>query len=161
VAERARPFGVRLLYHDRERRPAEEEALGAGFRPLDELLTESDVVTCHVPLTPETRHLLGRAELRRMKPSAILINTARGAVVDEDALAEALEQGTIAGAGLDVFSREPLDPRHPLRRCRNVLLTPHTAGQTREAMERMIAAMLENFERVTRNEAPRYRVNGP
>ena len=89
-----------------------------------------------------------------MKESALLINTARGALVDEVALADALQRGGIAGAGLDVFSDEPLDPSHPLRRCRNALLTPHTAGQTREAMERMVAMMLENMQRVCRGEEP-------
>jgi phosphoglycerate dehydrogenase-like enzyme len=94
-----------------------------------------------------------------MKSTAIFINTARGALIDEEALAHALEEGTIAGAGLDVFAEEPLDARHPLRRSRNVLLTPHTAGQTREAMDRMVAMMLENIRRVARAEEPLYRVN--
>ena len=118
----------------------------------------SDIVTIHLPLTSETKSLIGRAEIRKMKRTAILINTARGAIVDEGALAEALEQGIIAGAGLDVFAEEPLDSRHPLRRCSNVLLTPHSAGQTREAMERMVDMMLENIQRVVKGEEPRYRV---
>jgi phosphoglycerate dehydrogenase-like enzyme len=94
-----------------------------------------------------------------MKNTAILINTARGAVVDEEALVEALNLGIIAGAGLDVFSEEPLPSRHPLRRCSNVLLTPHIAGQTREAMERMVFMMLRNIQRVMRGQEPLYRVN--
>jgi phosphoglycerate dehydrogenase-like enzyme len=94
-----------------------------------------------------------------MKETAILINTARGAIVDEEALVEALNQGIIAGAGLDVFSEEPLNPGHPLRRCPNAILTPHLAGQTREAMERMVAMMLENIKRVMTGEELRYRVN--
>jgi phosphoglycerate dehydrogenase-like enzyme len=85
----------------------------------------------------------------------LLVNTARGALVDEAALAEALTNGSIAGAGIDVFAQEPLDPAHPLRRCPNVLLTPHTAGQTREAMDRMVALMLDNLGRVERGETPR------
>jgi D-3-phosphoglycerate dehydrogenase len=105
--------------------------------------------------------MLGAGEFRRMKPTAILINTARGALLDEAALVQALEQRSIAGAGLDVFQEEPLDPRHPLRRCPNVLLTPHLAGQTREAMDRMVAMMLDNIGRVARGEEPRYRVNAP
>ena len=160
VARRARAFEVDIRYHDRSRRPATvEEELGASFVSLDDLLRHSDIVTCHLPLTPETRSLLGRDEFRRMKRTAIFINTARGAIIDEDALAEALEQRIIAGAGLDVFAEEPLDPRHRLCRCPNVLLTPHTAGQTREAMERMVAMMLENIQRVTRGEEPHYRLN--
>ena len=162
VAKRAKPFEVKICYYDRHRLPtAVEEELGASFVSLDDLLRQSDIVTIHLPLTPETRRLIGRAELRKMKKTAILINTARGAIFDEEALAEALEQGIIAGAGLDVFAEEPLDPRHPLRRCPNVLLTPHTAGQTREAMERMVGMMLDNIQRVVRGEEPRYRVNPP
>jgi glyoxylate reductase len=160
VAGRAKAFEVDICYHDRRRRPAAvEKELGASFASLDDLLRHSDIVTCHLPLTSETHHLLGRDEFRKMKRTAIFINTARGAITDEGALAEALQQGVIAGAGLDVFAEEPLDHRHPLVRCRNVLLTPHTAGQTREAMERMVGMMLENIQRVVVGEKPRYRVN--
>ncbi len=159
VAKRAQPFGVNLCYHDMRRcPPTVEEELGIARVPLDSLLRHSDIVTLHLPLTPETRHLIGRAELQKMKGTAIFINTARGAIVDEVGLADALDRGIIAGAGLDVFADEPLDPRHPIRRCPNVLLTPHTAGQTREAMERMVGMMLENIQRVVRGEEPRYRV---
>jgi phosphoglycerate dehydrogenase-like enzyme len=91
-----------------------------------------------------------------MKPTALRINTARGRLVDESALCEALEQGAIAGAGLDVFADEPLDRSHPLRRCPNLLLTPHTGGQTREAMERMVDVMLDNLDRVARGVEPRF-----
>lgn len=160
VAKRAQPFDVNMCYHDMRRLPAAvEENLGIAPVSLDDLLRRSDIVTIHLPLTPKTHRLVGRAELQKMKKTAILINTARGAIVDEEALAEALNQGVIAGAGLDVFADEPLDPRHALRRCPNVLLTPHTAGQTREAMERMVAMMLDNIRRVVRGEEPRYRVN--
>jgi glyoxylate reductase len=156
VVRRARPFGVSVLYWDRRRiSPSEERELGVAFAPFEALLRESDVLTVHVPHSPETHHLIGRAELRAMKRTAILINTARGAVVDEEALADALRQGEIAGAGLDVFAQEPLPPRHPLRSCPNVLLTPHTAGQTREAMERMVGMLLENLERVVHKREPR------
>ncbi|MFQ5791648.1 MAG: 2-hydroxyacid dehydrogenase [Acidobacteriota bacterium] len=159
VAKLAKPFDVRLCYYDRRRLPpAEERELAASFVTLDHLLQHSDIVSIHLPLTAETERLIGRAELRKMKQTAILINTARGAVVDEEALAEALEEGTIAGAGVDVFAEEPLDPHHPLRRCPNILLTPHSAGQTREAMDRMVAMMLENIHRVANGEEPLYRV---
>jgi lactate dehydrogenase-like 2-hydroxyacid dehydrogenase len=93
-----------------------------------------------------------------MKKTALLINTARGAIIDEAALAEALLEGSIAGAGLDVYSDEPPAPRDPLRSCKNVVLTPHTAGQTREAMDRMVTCMLDNLDRVARGVEPRYRV---
>ncbi len=157
VAERARAFDARILYHD-SRGGRTGAANHARYVELDELLGEADIVSLHVPLTPQTERLIGRRELGRMKRTAFLINTARGAVTDETALAEALDEGVIAGAGVDVFADEPLDPRHPLRRCKNILLTPHTAGQTREAMERMVTMMLENIERVMRGEEPRYLV---
>jgi glyoxylate reductase len=156
VAERAEPFGVHLLYWDE--RPAPRGLHGARPAALDELLAQSDVVSLHLPLTPRTRRILDERRLGTMKPGALLINTARGELVDEDALAEALSTGRLAGAGLDVFRREPLDPGHPLRRCPNVLLTPHLAGQTREAMERMVEAMHKNLARVERGEEPRDRV---
>lgn len=162
VTKRAKPFDLDVLYYDQQRRqPEEDEKLDASFVSLDDLLRDSDVVTIHLPLTSGTRGLIGKNELRKMKRTAILINTSRGAIVDEEALAETLEQGLIAGAGLDVFGEEPLDSRHPLRRCPNVLMTPHTAGQTREAMERMVAVMLENVHRVAMGEEPLYRVTFP
>ena len=159
VARRASAFDVVILYHDRRRlAAADERAFGAGPVGFAELLERSDVLTCHLPLTPETERMIGRAELGRMKRTAVIVNTARGAIIDEEALADALEDGSIAGAGLDVFRDEPLAARHRLRRCPNVVLTPHLAGQTREAMERVVAMLLENLQRVTRGEEPRYRV---
>ena len=160
VADRLAGFGVDLLYHDAQRHPAAEQELSIRYVELAELLSQSDVVTCHVPLTSNTRGLLGRAELERMKPTALLINTARGAVVDEEALAEALRAGRIAGAGIDVFAEEPPPQDHPLRRCENVLLTPHSGGQTREAMERMVASMLENLQCIAAGKRPCRIVSG-
>ena len=160
VAKRLKPFEVNFLYYDKYRASATLEAeLGASFSSLDDVLQYSDIVTVHLPLTQETHRLIGRVGFSKMKKTAILINTARGAIVDEEALVEALYQGEIAGAGLDVYSEEPLPTRHPLRRCPNVLLTPHLAGQTQEAMERMVATMLTNIQRVLRGEEPRYQVN--
>ncbi len=160
VASRIKSFGVDLLYYDKHRvSDVLEVELKASYASLDDLLRRSDIVTLHIPLTAGTHHLIGRTEFQTMKKTAILINTARGAVVDEEALVEALNLGIIAGAGLDVFSEEPLPSRHPLRRCSNVLLTPHLAGQTREAMERMVFMMLQNIQRVMRGQDPLYRVN--
>ena len=122
--------------------------LGFDHHSLERVLHDSDVVSLHVRLTPETRHMIGRAELAAMKPTAILINTARGAVVDEEALVEALREGRIAGAGLDVYETEPLPAGHPLAALPNVVLTPHAAGNTREAVEaglRMAIRNVENF----------------
>ena len=150
VADRMRAFDAVLYVHDSDAPHTDEVA---KFMPLDDLLRRADVVTLHVPLTPDTEGLIGKRELALMKPTAVLINTARGAVVDELALANALTSGSIAGAGIDVFSTEPLDSMHPLRRCPNVLLTPHTAGQTREAMERMVGLMIDNLRRLERGDA--------
>jgi phosphoglycerate dehydrogenase-like enzyme len=156
VAERMHVFGTVIYVAD----PDTGRAAGRFRRvSLDELLERSDVVTMHVPLTPQTEGMIGERELGLMKATAILINTARGSVVDEMALAKALTSGALAGAGIDVFSHEPLDARHPLRRCSNVLLTPHTAGQTREAMGRMIDLMLDNLRRLEREEPFRHVLN--
>jgi phosphoglycerate dehydrogenase-like enzyme len=149
VAERMRAFDALVCVADADRSKDRNEF---EFVELDELLRRADVVTLHVPLTPESEGMIGRRELSLMKPTALLINTARGALVDEYALADALTRRALAGAGIDVFSDEPLDPRHPLRRCPNVVLTPHTAGQAREAMERMVGLMLENLGRLERGE---------
>jgi phosphoglycerate dehydrogenase-like enzyme len=150
-----RAFEAAVCFYDRDvREDASAEAV-----PLDELLARADIVTLHLPLTHETEGVFGRDRLALMKETALLINTARGRLVDELALCEALERGTIAGAGLDVFSDEPLPRSHPLRRCPNVLLTPHSGGQTREAMEQMVALMLENLERVSQGLEARYRLS--
>jgi len=103
VARRAKGFNMRILYHNRRRNEALEKELGAEYRTLDDLLREADFITLHVPLTPETHHLIGERELDLMKRTAILINVARGEVVDEKALVEALKSGKIAAAGLDVY----------------------------------------------------------
>ena len=158
VADRLRAFEVELAYYDER---SASETSWAEFLELEPLLRTSDLLTIHVPLTPKTRGLVGPAELAMMKPEAVLINTARGAVVDEDALAAALRERRLAGAGVDVFSDEPPSSHHPLRACPNVLLTPHVAGQTREAMERMVALMVENLERVANGKEPRHRVARP
>ncbi|WP_324668093.1 2-hydroxyacid dehydrogenase [Geochorda subterranea] len=148
VAARLLPFGVALLYHDVRRVPAaDEDALGVTHASLDDLLASSDVVTLHLPLTPETRNLLDRERLGRMKPGALLVNTARAELVDEAALVEALGSGRLGGAAIDVFAPEPPPPDHPLRRLPNVLLTPHGAGVTAEAQERIAQGALTNVLR--------------
>ena len=145
VARRARGFDMRILYHARHRAPAPmERELGATLVDRDTLIADSDFLSLHVPLTTETRHAIGAGELARMKPSAILINTARGPVVDEEALAEALEQRAIAGAGLDVFEQEP--HVHPtLLRLPNVLLAPHVGSGTAETRARMARVAAQNL----------------
>jgi len=142
MARRARGFGMRLLYASRKRAPAElERALGATAVELDELFEQADIVSLHCPLTPETHHLVNAARLERMKPGALLINTTRGSVIDEAALASALASGPIGGAGLDVYEEEPRV--HPaLLALENVVLAPHIGSAdrpTREAMGRIAA----------------------
>src|SRR5690606_32779574 len=114
VARRARGFDMTILYHNRNRNEAAEAELDATYLSLPELLQQADYVTLNVPLTDETRHLIGREELRQMRPTAFLINVARGGVVDHDALVEAIQEGWIAGAALDVTDPEPLPRDHPL-----------------------------------------------
>ena len=127
VAKRASGFDMELLAYDPEPHP-EAQRLGVRFVSLEELLAQSDFVSLHAALTPETRGLMGAAQLRQMKPSAYLINTSRGALLDEAALVRALREGWIAGAALDAFITEPLPPEHPFIHVPNILITPHQAS---------------------------------
>jgi D-3-phosphoglycerate dehydrogenase len=135
LARKLRGFEVTLLAHDPWIDPAQMAAHGARPASLDDLLRQSDVVSIHTPLTPETRHSFGARELALMKPTAILVNTSRGPVVDEPALIQALAQRRIAGAGLDVFDQEPLPADSPLLQLDNVVLTPHVGGNSDESIE--------------------------
>jgi glyoxylate reductase len=154
VARRAAPFGMRVRYHSRTCLPPEEErALGAEWVAWEVLLETSDVLSLHAPLTPATRHLLDRDALRRMKPGSVLVNTARGPLVDEAALVEALREGPLAGAGLDVYEREP--EVHPgLLEMDNVVLLPHVGSATRETRTRMATLAAENVRAVLSGSAP-------
>jgi phosphoglycerate dehydrogenase-like enzyme len=153
VAQLLRPFGVELVYADAFEAPAEvERELGVQRLPLDDLLEAADIVTLHVPLNDATRSLIGARELGLMKPSAVLVNTCRGPVVDEHALAQALQTGVIAGAGLDVLVAEPPEDDNPLLGMANVILTPHTAGVTHDTWERRGRFIFENLERVWEGE---------
>ncbi len=145
VARRARGFGMRVLYVSPRPKPQAEMALAARRVGLDELLAESDFVSLHVPLTPATRGLIGEAQLRRMKPTAYLVNMARGPVVDTEALLQALRQGWIAGAALDVTDPEPLPPEHPLYHLPNVLITPHIGSATHGTRARMAQLAVANL----------------
>ncbi len=145
VARRGLGFGMQVLYTSRTPKPQVEAEMGARRVPLETLLAESDVVSLHVPLTPETRGMMGEAQLRRMKPTAYLINMARGKVVDTDALVRALREGWIAGAGLDVTDPEPLPPEHPLYRLPNCVITPHIGSAARETRKRMALLACENL----------------
>jgi glyoxylate reductase len=144
VARRGRGFQMRVLYHDATRQDSQsEKELGSEFVPLETLLRESDYISLHVPLLPETEKLIGAGELAQMKKTAVLVNTSRGPVVDEQALAEALANGTIAAAGLDVFEREPeVEPR--LLQLENAVLAPHIASASTETRKKMCRMAAEN-----------------
>ena len=153
-------FDAQIVAYDPYARPEVVAELDASLvGSIDDLLQRSDVVSLHVPLTPETKGLIGARELAQMQPTAYLINASRGTVVDEDALAVALKKGAIAGAALDVFGEEPLPASHPLYDVPNLLLTPHTAALTEEAMERMATTMATDVLAVLRGEKPRYVAN--
>jgi len=155
LARLVRGFNVKVLYHRRHRLPPDQErALGVSYATLEDLLRQADIVSVHVPLTDQTRRLIGRKELGLMKKSAILINTSRGRVVDEEALIEWLSSGRIAGAGLDVFHHEPIDPHSPLLKLDNVVLTPHMAGASEEAVRRTFEAAFANVARVAAGQQP-------
>ena len=154
VAARLRGFDNTVLYHDVVPYPEAERELGAERVSLDDLLRESDVVTIHVPLLPENYGLIGERELSLMKPTAILVNTARGPVVDEAALISALKAGRIRGAGLDVFQQEPINRDNPLLGMESVLLTPHAAGGTYESWPRRARFAYQNFQRVMEGKEP-------
>jgi glyoxylate reductase len=159
VARRSRGFSMRVLYSGPRRiSPAAEAELGAGYRDLDDLLAESDFVVLCVPLKPETRGLIHRERLRRMRPNAVLVNIARGEVVDEEALAQALSEGRIFGAGLDVFEKEPqVSPA--LLEARSAVLVPHIGSATGDARERMGRLATENLLAVLEGREPPCRVN--
>jgi glyoxylate reductase len=158
IARRAQGFGMRVLYHNRKRDPDAERSVGAEYRAKADLLREADFVVLSVPLSPETRHAIGAAELALMKPTAFLVNVARGPVVDEAALVDALRAGRIAGAGLDVFEEEP--KIHPgLLELENVCLTPHIGSASRATRLRMATRAAENCVAVLEGRRPPDLVN--
>jgi phosphoglycerate dehydrogenase-like enzyme len=158
--------GASIIYCDVNRpAAAEEQALKVHYKPLDELLATCDAVSLHAPLTPATRGLIGSRELARMPSGACLVNTARGELVNPRALAQALESGHIAGAALDTLAPEPPPEDHPLlnlspEASQRLLLTPHIAGTTRGAFQRMLTGALKNLQTVARGGLPRHVVNG-
>ncbi|HVV91250.1 MAG TPA: D-glycerate dehydrogenase [Solirubrobacterales bacterium] len=152
VGARGRGFGMEIVYHGRGDSPHAAD-LEATRLDLDELLSTADVVSLHAPLTPATRHLIGARELGLMKPTATLVNTARGAVVDEEALVEALREGRIAGAGLDVYEHEP-DVHPGLLELENVVLTPHIGSATIETRATMAELAARNAIAIARGETP-------
>ena len=145
MAQRARGFSMPVIYHDPRRlTPDKEHELNATWAPFDEVFRAADFVSVHVQLTPETRHLIGAVQLALMKPTAYLINTARGPIVDELALVQALKEKRIAGAGLDVYENEPR-PHPELLKMNNVVCTPHMGSATRELREAMANVVVDNI----------------
>jgi glyoxylate reductase len=159
VARRAAGFGMRLVYNSRQRKPEAEAALGIEWRELPALLADSDYVSLHMALNDETRGMIGAAELARMKRDAVLINTARGGVIDQAALLQALREETIGGAGLDVFETEPLAPDDPLLGLDNVVVTPHLGSATVETRTRMSDMAVDNLLAFFRGVRPASCVN--
>ena len=154
VARRAKGFGMEILYHNRSRKEDAEKELGARYLDLDDLLRESDFVSIHTPLTDDTRHLIGERELGLMQDTSVLVNTSRGPVVDETALAGALEAGRIFAAGLDVYEEEPkVNPK--LLERENAVLAPHIGSATIETRDRMATLAAENLAAVLRGEEPK------
>lgn len=153
VARRLRCFGVKLQYHDVIERMEVEAELGIRRVGFEELLSTSDIVTLHVPLTPQTHRMVSKREFNLMKDGVYLVNLARGKALDEEALMEALESGKVAGAALDVFEEEPPRRDSPLLSCEKVLLTPHIGASTREAMRRMAIQSAEGVLRALGGDA--------
>jgi phosphoglycerate dehydrogenase-like enzyme len=157
-------LGAQIIYYDVKRLPEDEESkLGYSFRQLQRLLSESDVVSIHVPLTPETAGIIGQKQLRMMRSTCVFINPSRGELTDEAALGKAVREGWIGGAGVDVFSKEPPDMTHPLisaaKEGLNIVLTPHIAGATSDARMRIIQVTVENVLRVMLGQKPQNVVN--
>jgi glyoxylate reductase len=159
VAKRARGFGMRILANDSYEDAVFAEEFDVTYRPLEKLLEESDFVTLHVALTPETEHLIGPDQLRRMKPTAILINASRGPVVVTDALVQALQQGEILAAALDVTDPEPLPADHPLVNMPNCIVVPHTASATVQTRDRMANLAARNLLAGLKGDRPPAPVN--
>lgn len=159
IAERARGFKMPLRYWSRSRKPEVEAELGIEWRSLPDLLRESDYISISLALSPETRGLIGAEQIALMKPDAVLVNTARGPIVDQDALYEALREGRIGGAALDVFAEEPLPTDHPLLGLDNVVVSPHVGSATVETRTRMTDLAVDNLLAFFRGERPPAGIN--
>jgi glyoxylate reductase len=159
ITKRAKGFDMNVVYHDVYRREDLEEEMGITYMSKDEVIRSADFLSLHVPLTPETHHMISVEELVSMKNTAFLINTSRGPVVDEKALADALKDGVIAGAGLDVFETEPVSHDSPLLELDNIVLTPHLASGSIETRTKMATTAATNLVSVLQGRVPPNLVN--
>lgn len=161
TAKRSKAFGTRIVYHDKYRVPEQiEKELGATWLPFEEVLKQADILSIHVPLIPETKGMIGINELKLMKRNALIINVARGGIVKEDDLFQALKEGIIAGAGIDTWESEPVQPDNPLLRLDNVIATPHFAAGTIDTFNKVVRLAIENIQRAEDSNRPHYVVNG-
>ncbi len=158
MVRRAKGFNMKISYYSRSRKKEMEQQEGITYKPLEVLLQESDFISLHLPGNSDTYHLIDTKELALMKPTAILINTARGSVVNEKALLAALQEDRIRGAGLDVFEREPVDPKHPLLALPNVLALPHIGSASVETRFKMAMIAAEDLVKGLQGETPQYEV---
>jgi len=158
VARRLKAFDVGLLYYSRTRRRELESYIGIEWAELDDLLSRSDIISLHVPGTSETHHMIGPREFGLMKQGVLVVNMARGRVIDQEALLDALMTDKVAGAALDVFEVEPLDPAHPLTAMDNVILTPHLGASSLEGMQRMATQVAQGILDILDGKEPQNRV---
>lgn len=160
VARRSRAFGTNIVYYDKFRVSREfEEELDAQYLSLEEVLKTSDIISLHIPLLPDTKGIIGMNELKLMKKNAVLINVSRGGTVDEEALYHALKDRLIAGAGIDVWEKEPVNPEHPLLTLEQVIASPHIGAGTKDTLDRVLKIAFDNIERVAKGENPQFVVN--
>ncbi|MDQ0221142.1 3-phosphoglycerate dehydrogenase [Peribacillus cavernae] len=156
----SKAFGTNIIYYDKMRASKDvEEDLNAKYITMEEILKTADIITLHLPLLPETRHLIGKNELQMMKQTSILINVARGGIVDEKALFDALQKGIISGAGIDVWESEPVHPDNPLLGLDNVITTPHIGAGTKDTLDRVLQMAFSNIKKVESGEKPNYVLN--
>jgi glyoxylate reductase len=159
MVPRAKGFKMKVLYHNRNPNPELEKELGVEYKSFDDMLAESDYISLHVPLNDATHHLINEKALRKMKSTAYLINTSRGPVVDEKALTKALKEKWIAGAGLDVHDKEPIDPNSPLLKLDNVIMAPHIGSATIETRLAMAMKAATNLTTALKGKRPPDLVN--
>lgn len=166
VAERLKPYGAKILYYAPHRRAAEvEERLGAQYLPLDQLIPQCDIISLHMPATAESHHMVNAPFLRQMKPGAYLVNTARGAIIDDDALCAAIRSGQLGGAALDCYEPEPAESEHPLVRLAaeypdRLILSPHHGGLAHSAFTAGHILLFQNLTAVAQGQRPQCIVNG-